>query len=182
MNKAQLRHILRQRRAAVIDKTGKAEKIAQTVAQMQEFQQAKTVALYYSIGDEVATGPLLRLCLGKQICFPAVTGPGEMEFRMFRQDRMTIGPLAKIPEPDSTCPAVPVEAIDFFVVPGLGFDGSGARIGYGGGFYDRILANLQPHQTVCALAFEEQMMDQIPVECHDQKVGCLVTEGGVQRR
>ena len=90
---------------------------------MQEFQQAKTVALYYSIGDEVATGPLLRLCLGKQICLPAVTGPGEMEFRMFRQDRMTIGPLAKIPEPDSTCPAVPVEAIDFFVVPGLGFDG-----------------------------------------------------------
>ena len=81
-----------------------------------------------------------------------------------------------IPEPGPWCPKAPYPAEDILVVmPGIAFDRTGARLGYGGGFYDAYLGK----DTGCilaALAFSGQIADEIPVEEHDIRVGYIFTE------
>jgi 5-formyltetrahydrofolate cyclo-ligase len=71
------------------------------------------------------------------------------------------------------------EEIDFALVPGLGFDRRGGRLGYGGGFYDRLLAGLRAFRV--AAAFSVQMIDAVPMAPHDQYVDLVVTESGLIR-
>lgn len=78
-------------------------------------------------------------------------------------------------------PPVPVDMIDLVVVPGLGFDAEGNRLGRGRGFYDRFLAQEQFHGRSCALAFEEQFVDSIPAADHDIGVQMLVTDQKIRR-
>ena len=75
----------------------------------------------------------------------------------------------------------PVSMIDLVVVPGLGFDEYGNRLGRGRGFYDRFLAHPEFKGTACALAFEEQVTSSIPVGPLDRRVDLLVTEAKVRR-
>jgi 5-formyltetrahydrofolate cyclo-ligase len=62
-----------------------------------------------------------------------------------------------------------INDVDLVIIPGAGFDVSGSRIGYGGGYYDRLLSGLQKHIPVIAPACEEQVVDMIPSEPHDIK-------------
>ena len=80
------------------------------------------------------------------------------------------------PDPDSAVLLNPQE-IDVVIVPGSVFDHNGGRLGYGGGFYDRFLANQAPAPFRVALAFELQVIDDsLPLASHDQPLDCLVTE------
>jgi 5-formyltetrahydrofolate cyclo-ligase len=76
---------------------------------------------------------------------------------------------------------VPPEMIDLVVVPGLGFDLSGNRLGRGRGFYDRFLSRDGLHAVSCALAFEDQVVEQLPATPGDVRVHMLVTEAQVRR-
>ncbi len=78
-------------------------------------------------------------------------------------------------EPAPWCPVVPWNQLDLVLVPGLGFDLSGGRLGRGRGFYDRLLARVAG--TACGVAFEEQLCSEIPLEVHDVRLDCLVTPG-----
>jgi 5-formyltetrahydrofolate cyclo-ligase len=71
--------------------------------------------------------------------------------------------------------------IDLVIVPGLGFGPSGQRIGRGAGFYDRFLGDPALRAVRCGLAFDQQIIDQIPMTAHDTWLGMLVTESGVRR-
>ena len=83
-------------------------------------------------------------------------------------------------EPVSGKP-VPLEFIDLVVVPGLGFSATGHRIGRGMGFYDRFLAQAEFVGLSCGMAFEDQVIDDLPVLDHDMPLGMLVTDRGVRR-
>jgi len=76
---------------------------------------------------------------------------------------------------------IPLSDIDLVVVPGLGFDHLGNRIGRGGGFYDRFLSHNGFRGTACGLAFEEQIVERVPVHDHDVPLDLLVTDTGVRR-
>ncbi len=76
-------------------------------------------------------------------------------------------------EPESWCSVVPWNQLDLVLVPGLGFDMSGVRLGRGRGFYDRVLARVSA--TTCGVAFEEQLCPEIPLEAHDVMMDFLVT-------
>jgi len=76
---------------------------------------------------------------------------------------------------------VPVSDIDLVIVPGLGFDEQGNRLGRGRGFYDRFLRHPDFRGHSCALAFEEQVLPTIPVEPSDARVAMLVTDVTVRR-
>ncbi len=80
-----------------------------------------------------------------------------------------------IPEPRTTCPTIDRGAIDWILVPGVAFDAAGHRLGYGGGFYDRLLLEL-PRAPRVAGAFELQLVDALPRAPHDCVVDAIVTE------
>ena len=61
-------------------------------------------------------------------------------------------------------------------MPGVGFDSAGRRLGYGGGYYDRLIETLRPGTSLIALAFDAQVVDEIPAEEHDKKVDKIITE------
>src|SRR3712207_8849667 len=77
------------------------------------------------------------------------------------------------------CARVEPHIIDFVLVPGLAFDSWGGRLGYGGGFYDKLLADgLSPCTWLVAGAFECQMVEKIPLNEHDMPMDVVVTENG----
>jgi 5-formyltetrahydrofolate cyclo-ligase len=76
---------------------------------------------------------------------------------------------------------VPVNLIDLVIVPGLGFTPSGFRIGRGMGFYDRFLAQRDFIGLSCGLAFDEQIVEELPVLDHDMPLSMLVTDREIRR-
>jgi len=86
-----------------------------------------------------------------------------------------------IPEPPVREGRMSINDVDLVIIPGAGFDISGSRIGYGGGYYDRLLAGLQKAVLVIAPAYEEQGLDAIPSEPHDIKVQMIVTDNRLIR-
>ena len=81
-----------------------------------------------------------------------------------------------VPEPNADCPPVPIASIDWVLVPGVAFDAEGRRIGYGGGYYDRLLPLFERRATRVAGAFEVQLVDRVPAAPHDATVDAIVTE------
>jgi len=76
-------------------------------------------------------------------------------------------------EPEAGCPAVPLNQLDLILVPGVGFDFAGRRLGRGKGFYDRLLAQVRGHK--CGVAFEQQLVAELPEEPHDVRVDSILT-------
>ena len=76
-------------------------------------------------------------------------------------------------EPDAGCPSIPLKQLDLVLVPGVAFDLAGRRLGRGKGFYDRLLAEVRGHK--CGVAFDEQIVAEVPEEPHDVRVDSILT-------
>ena len=153
------------------------------VMQAWEYQQAATVLLYAHFRSEVQTDRLLRatLAAGKRLVLPRVNrARHELELYLVTDPATQLVPGTwEIPEPDpARCPRVPLEEIGCVIAPGVAFDPWGGRTGYGGGFYDRLLNRLSPAQArVClGLAFEAQIIYEVPRGLFDAHVGAVATE------
>ena len=81
-----------------------------------------------------------------------------------------------IPEPGAHCALIDIASIDWVLVPGVAFDPDGHRIGYGGGYYDRLLPLLRADARRVAAAFELQLVERVPAASHDVTVDAVVTE------
>ena len=139
---------------------------------------------FASFGSEVDTAPLVRWCLdqGKRVALPRIVGKRHMEAFWVTDPAADLESGSYgIREPRAGLPQASPEAIDLVVVPGSAFDRSGDRMGYGGGFYDTFLPRLQPRTPRVAVAFELQLVDDVPEEDHDLRIDVLVTERGVLR-
>jgi 5-formyltetrahydrofolate cyclo-ligase len=137
------------------------------------------VAAYWPIRDEVDCQPILiRLMDSAQpVCLPVVLGDGEpLQLRLWEQGAALypagFGTLA----PDDMAPVVEPDVI---LMPLLGFDRRGTRLGYGGGYYDRTLAAMTKKARLVGLAFASQEIAEIPREPHDVPLDAVVTEQGV---
>lgn len=145
-----------------------------------EWRAARCVALFRSTDEEVDTTALIAAARaeGRRVVMPAVVGRhAPLEFRDATDPgcafaRSRFGVL----EPTEEAPAVPLDAIDLFVVPGLAFDAAGGRVGYGGGFYDRTLAGLR--KPTVMVAFATQEVPHIPTQPHDVTMNRVATEAG----
>ena len=84
-----------------------------------------------------------------------------------------------LPEPSPNCERVPAASVDWVLVPGIAFDPSGGRLGYGGGYYDRLLPVLPARAARVAGAFSAQIVDAVPSAPHDITMDTVVTEAGV---
>jgi 5-formyltetrahydrofolate cyclo-ligase len=154
--------------------------ITAAIARLDSWRDARAVLLTLPFGSEWDTRPLLALALaaGKLVVLPRVNPQTRM------LDLYAIGDPAGdvlpgfrgIPEPRLSCPAVATADIRWVLVPGVAFDAGGARLGYGGGFYDRLLPLLAPGTPRIAGAFELQVIDRVPTAGHDVLVDRIVTE------
>jgi 5-formyltetrahydrofolate cyclo-ligase len=151
---------------------------------LPEIAAARMVFCFASFRSEVDTLPFIEDCLraGKAVAVPRVLGPRHMEaFLVTRPATDLVTGTWGIPEPRETLLRLDPQRIDAVVLPGLAFDTSGGRIGYGGGFYDTYLPRL--HHTVprIGVAFEVQLVDHVPRDGHDHRVDVIVTERRVIR-
>ncbi len=130
---------------------------------------------FASFRSEVDTVPMIRQALqsGKRIILPKVKNKALELFEIADFDADVVPGAWGIPEPQSGTPGR-LEDVDLMVVPGAAFDEQGNRIGYGAGYYDKLLPSFKG--PTVALAFEEQIVRYIPVETHDIPVGKIVTE------
>jgi 5-formyltetrahydrofolate cyclo-ligase len=139
---------------------------------------------FASFGSEVDTAPLIRWCLdqGKRVALPRVMGKRHMEAFWVTDPVADVECGAYgICEPRYGLPSVEPQTIDVVFVPGSAFDRSGSRMGYGGGFYDSYLPKLRPGTPRIAVAFDLQVVDDVPREGHDLRIDAVVTERGVLR-
>ncbi len=146
------------------------------------YQNARRLGLYASFGSEVNTWPLIGQALleGKIVALPR-TYPKKKELvfhRVFCLSELVPGPYGLL-EPPERNPQLGPEELDLIVVPGLAFDYQGHRLGYGGGFYDRLLGASRLLKV--ALAFSFQVLPEIPHQEHDLRVDLIFTEKEVLR-
>ena len=144
------------------------------------FAAAGVVALYAPIRNEVETGDLHRFSLmaGKRVLYPAVSGK-MLVFRQVDEDSDLRQGVFGIMEPKNSCRAVDPAEADLIVVPGVAFDMSGRRIGYGKGYYDAALHSLEGMGKLFGICFDFQLVEEIVSEPHDVQMDGVVTE---QRR
>lgn len=154
---------------------------AETFAAAVPIKEGQIVSLYWAIREELNTEPLLLHLVheGHQVCLPVVKGREvPLEFRIWQEDATLypsgFGTLA--PGEDA-----PVVEPDVMVLPMLGFDAAGNRLGYGAGHYDRTIAHIEKPILRVGYAYSMQEVAQLPAEAHDKPLDMVVTEAGVRR-
>lgn len=173
---------LRKRVLAARDALGPAEREARSAALRERvlslplWKRARTVHLFAPFGSEVDTVPLIRALLAekRRALLPRVA-PGRVLEHCLVESEEDLAPGAyAIPEPGRHCVEVEPDEVDLVLVPGVAFDRSGGRLGYGGGFYDAFLGACPAPRV--ALAFALQIVPVVPREGHDLLVHALVTD------
>ena len=154
--------------------------IAARIATLDAYRRARVVLLTLPHRSEWDATLVARHALadGKSVAVPRVDAARRMlqPLRIRNLDVDIEAGYRGIPKPREHCPPVAAETIEWVLVPGVAFDADGRRLGYGGGYYDRLLPLLQPAAPRVAGAFEAQLVDCVPAALHDIGVDCIATE------
>ena len=146
--------------------------------QSETARSAGCIALYRSLGSEVATAELASalIAAGKDVCFPAVV-EGEAVLH-FRRPHGPSRPSALGIHEHEDLPGARVDlaAIDLFVVPARAVDRNGHRLGRGKGYYDATLAAAGARARRVCLVFDQQLVDRVPTEAHDARMDAICTD------
>jgi 5-formyltetrahydrofolate cyclo-ligase len=164
-------------------KKAKAAAIKDSLFALEEFRRAQSVLLYASFRSEVETSVLVEeaISIGKRIVLPKVNkDANSLTKHSINGMHETSSGYMGIPEP-ITDPCCNVEEIEFIIVPGIAFDEKGGRIGYGGGYYDRLLRRVKGLKPMAALAYEEQIYADLPREEHDIDMDIIITDRRIIR-
>ncbi len=164
-DKPAIRRRMRMVRDHVADRLVRSVELWTNVSELPEYRNAKRVMAFLGIKGEPDTDALVALIAadGKQLLLPRI-----------ERDALVVcdgqGPMLAssfgVPEPTGL--ALPLDEIDFVIVPGLAFTAAGDRLGYGSGYYDRFLSRISgPNVGVC---FREQLVDELPVTERDVRV------------
>lgn len=176
--KDKMRRIMLEKRNSLSSATiiAKSAEIQQRFIHSDEFNHANTLACYYPIGSEVRTERIIGTALksNRLVALPRTEGEHIKFYQIFLNTDLVAGRFG-IKEP-STLSNSFVPNIDLLLVPGILFDISGYRIGYGYGYYDRFIAREKNSTISVGLAYEFQICEKVPRSFDDQKINVLVTE------
>jgi 5-formyltetrahydrofolate cyclo-ligase len=153
----------------------KSQEIGKRLFHLPAFVRASTIMFFASFRSEVDTIQMIRKALaeGKHIVMPKVKGKTLFLYEIKDFDKDTTPGTWGIPEPHERRP-VRLDVVDLMIVPGLAFDEQGNRLGYGAGYYDRVISRYEG--PTIALAFEAQIVPLVPVTDHDCPIKQIVTE------
>ncbi|MFI5295465.1 MAG: 5-formyltetrahydrofolate cyclo-ligase [Thermodesulfovibrionales bacterium] len=188
IDKSLLRRELLKKRDAIPSGVRKAKDrvIHERLMSLDEIKKANVLFFFASFRSEVNTLDAIAQLLinGKRIVLPKVDRERHvlLLYEVKGIEELTAGYM-NIPEPAVLTEErmVDIYNVDAAIVPGAGFDAEGNRIGYGGGYYDRLLSSLTHHVPVVALAYEEQIVESVPAEPHDIRADMIVTDRRVIR-
>ena len=150
---------------------------------LDKVQRSSTIMAYLSFGSEVNADYIIEWAWNKNkrvvvpVCIPKTKRMIPSIIHSFRQVEQGYFGIRQ-PKKEFLRP-VDKQAVDLIVVPAVAFDRLGYRIGYGGGYYDRILAHMKKEAVKIGLAFHCQLVSRLPVDKHDIPVDLIVTEKGV---
>jgi len=186
LKKSELREEIAKKVAALPAKeiAEKTSAIEARLFDFANFLESKITLMYVHNNGEVQTGNILRRAhdYGKIVVLPAYN------IENYRMTLLKVDNLDKdlqdgprgILEPDETrCKVVPIERIDIAIIPAIALDEKGGRIGTGEGYYDRLIPRLAITTRKVALALEQQIVPQVPIESHDKHVDIIITENRV---
>ena len=168
------------------DRTAASTRISTHLSEWPAPAAGQVLAAFLPLPSEPDLRPYYRRweAAGGRLAGPRLTGPGLMEFRLLPPGSpetatgLRSGPHGLLEPDPALCPPVPPDALRLVLVPGLGFSRGGVRLGRGGGYYDRWLATLPPALPTIGVAFDLQIVADLPCEPHDRSVDHLVTETG----
>jgi 5-formyltetrahydrofolate cyclo-ligase len=178
-SKTELRRAIRARTKAMApEQRAVASRQACALLEQQTvWKRAQSIFFYAPTPEEMDIWPLLgdSLAAGKTVALPRFDAATNRYVACQIQD------IAKdlgdgqfgIREPGGHCIAIPPNRLDLILVPGVAFDRHGRRLGRGKGFYDQLLTSVCG--TTCGVAFDEQIVEAVPVESHDVHLNCILT-------
>jgi len=156
----------------------KSKQIKERLFELREFKKASTVLFYVSYDNEVNTHEMIKECIstGKNIAVP-ITNKKDRSLelsKLEKWDDLTSGSYGILEPKKEKIKEIEINEIDLIIVPGVGFDKNGNRIGHGKGYYDKLLKNSKASSI--ALAFEFQILERIPAEKRDVPIDKIITE------
>jgi 5-formyltetrahydrofolate cyclo-ligase len=183
MDKAALRREVLARRAVLADRDARSDAIQARVRNLASFTRARTFASYVGVGPEVATVALIEEALeqdktvavpwrdGNDLHLAWVTSLSELVPVSFG--------LLEPPRDLALAREILPGDMDVMLIPGVAFDVQGGRLGHGKGYYDRLLVRAGPGPLRVALAFDSQIVEEVPMLAGDERMDLLVTETAV---
>lgn len=186
ITKSQIREEIAKKIAALSAKeiAEKTKAIENRLFDFANFLESKITLLYVNNEYEVQTENILKRAFdyNKIVVLPAYnTEDFEMELKKVDNLAKDLypGPRNVLQPDELRCKAVPIEKIDIAIIPAIALDEKGGRIGSGKGYYDRLIPRLAITTRKVALALEEQIVPQVPIESHDKHVDIIITEDRV---
>jgi 5-formyltetrahydrofolate cyclo-ligase len=159
----------------------RASRIHAALFELAEWKEASSVLVYASMRTEVDTGPVVERARaeGKRVACPRMSDDGaELDPRVWEAGVTPYEQGRLAPEPPPEAHRMPLEQLELVIVPALALDPRGGRIGYGKGYYDRLLARI-PQVARVAVAFDFQLLAEIPETEGDERVHVIVTDARV---
>ncbi len=184
--KTQLRARMRALRTAHPEsaRTERSARVVERVLELPEFAAARAVALFASLlgGGEVDLRGLDQAArtAGKRVYYPTVDRKGEREHTALAlvADPSELSARGRrFAEPAESAPRAERGDVDLVIVPALAVAPTGHRLGYGGGFYDAMLPDFCPPAVAVVVAFDFQLVAELPTEAHDIACAVVVTDG-----
>jgi len=158
----------------------KSVAIGKRLFSLEEFQKGKLMLFYVSVKNEVSTPEMIRHSLHshKRVCVPLMIEHSFLASEIHSLAELDRKSSFGIPEPSAVRDIVP-NAIDVFIVPGIGFDRKGGRLGYGFGYFDSFLKKCEGVKI--GLCYDFQLMEGIPRESWDVGMDIIITEKEIVR-
>ena len=177
-SKAAIRQQIREALVALpsAERSALSLKLRNVLSSQPTWRQASSILGFAPIGNEPDVMPLLEEAWSsnKRVALPRYDAGTSVYSACAVSNHAEIRPGSfGVLEPTAGCPVVPLNQLDFILVPGVGFDLAGRRLGRGKGFYDRLLAEVLGHK--CGVAFDAQIVAQLPEEPHDVRVDSIAT-------
>jgi 5-formyltetrahydrofolate cyclo-ligase len=163
------------------DRSVAARAIRDALLVVPQLEMAGTVAAYVSIGAEPDTRGLLYAMWkrGTYVLLPRLLPDGDLDWASYEgPDSLAPGPRGLLEPTEPARGTGAVASADVVLAPALAIDRTGVRLGRGGGSYDRALARVGPAILTVGLIYDDELVDELPAEPHDQRVQAAVTPSG----
>lgn len=173
------RIIARRRQMGAAARAAASAIICDKIKELPQYRQARCVAAFAAMPEEVDIWPLISDSLqsNKTVALPRVSDPKQhlLTFHDYRGDSELVDGYRGILEPPPEEKIINTQLFDFIIIPAVSIDSCRLRLGYGGGFYDKVLVNCSAAYS-CAAIFRCQLSDALPFEKHDQPINTVITE------
>lgn len=158
------------------ERTVQSAQICRRLVESPLWRSSQAILLYSPLSFEADVNPLIvsGLSVGKVVSLPRfISETDRYAPCVIRQLGDVVDGAFGVREPSASCVELELNQLDLVIVPGVGFDALGARLGRGGGHYDRLLQGLTA--TICGVCFRQQVLPRVPEEAHDIKMDCIIT-------